>query len=315
MRVLITGGSGFIGSHLAESYLADGHQVTVLDNFSTGSKKNLTNIESQIELISGDIRDAQLVEGAMQNVDLVLHFAAALGVKNIMDNPIEAISTNIQGSEVVLKAAAMLKKRIVIASTSEIYGKNPNQPLSEESDRVVGKPQNYRWSYSDAKAIEESIAHILFQKEQLAVTTVRLFNTVGPRQTGKYGMVIPRFVEAAKKNEPLIVHGDGSQTRVFCHVDDAVKVIKLLAGSKESIGEVYNIGGVEEISINELAQKVISLTNSKSTIEYKPYADVYGKDFEDMQRRVPDIKKVTNQIGWSPSKGIEKIIKDVAASN
>ena len=251
----------------------------------------------------------------MQNVDLVLHFAAALGVKNIMDNPIEAISTNIQGSEVVLKAAAKLKKRIVIASTSEIYGKSPNQPLSEESDRVVGKPQNYRWSYSDAKAIEESIAHILFQKEQLAVTTVRLFNTVGPRQTGKYGMVIPRFVDAAKKNEPLIVHGDGSQTRVFCHIDDAVRAIKLLAESKESIGEVYNIGGIGEISIKELAQKVISLTNSKSTIEFKPYVDVYGKDFEDMQRRVPDIKKVTNQIGWSPSKGIEEIIKDVAASN
>ena len=266
-------------------------------------------------LISGDIRDAQLVEGAMQNVDLVLHFAAALGVKNIMDNPIEAISTNIQGSEVVLKAAAKLKKRIVIASTSEIYGKSPNQPLSEESDRVVSKPQNYRWSYSDAKAIEESIAHILFQKEQLAVTTVRLFNTVGPRQTGKYGMVIPRFVDAAKKNEPLIVHGDGSQTRVFCHVDDAVKAIRLLAESKESIGQVYNIGGAGEISIKELAQKVISLTNSKSIIEYKSYADVYGKDFEDMQRRVPDIKKVTNQIGWSPSKGIEEIIRDVAASN
>ena len=221
-------------------------------------------------------------------------------------------STNFHGSEVILNEAANQHTRIIIASTSEIYGKNPNQPLSEESDRVVGKPQNYRWSYSDAKAIEESIAHILFQKEQLAVTTVRLFNTVGPRQTGKYGMVIPRFVDAAKKNELLIVHGDGSQTRVFCHVDDAVKAIKLLAESKDSIGEVYNIGGVGEISIKELAQKVISLTNSKSTIEFKPYADVYGKDFEDMQRRVPDITKIKKSINWQPVHNIDSIIDSIA---
>ena len=312
MRVLITGGAGFIGSHLADAYLAAGYEVRILDNFSTGSKKNIAHIEDQIDIIDGDIRDANLVKTAIKDIDLILHFAASLGVKNIMENPIDSISTNFHGSEVILDEAANQQKRIVIASTSEIYGKNPNQPLNEESDRVIGKPQNIRWSYSDAKALEESIAEALHMKQQLPVTTIRLFNTVGPRQTGHYGMVIPRFVEAAKQNKPLTIHGDGTQSRVFCHVKDAVAAITKISTELKTIGQVYNIGGQGEITIKELANKIIERTESSSTIEFKSYETAYGKGFEDMQRRVPDITKVTSTIGWSPKLNIDQIIDDVA---
>ena len=311
MRVLITGGAGFIGSHLADAYLAQNHQVRILDNFSTGSKENIAHIQEKIEIIDGDIRDGSLVKEAINDVDLILHFAAALGVKNIMENPIEAISTNFHGSEVVLNEAANQQKRIIIASTSEIYGKNPDQPLNEESDRVIGKPQNIRWSYSDAKALEESLAQALHDQKQLPVTTIRLFNTVGPRQTGHYGMVIPRFVQAAKQNQPLTIYGDGSQSRVFCHVKDATEAIIKIAQEPKTIGQVYNIGGQGEITIKELATKIIERTKSSSTIEFKSYEAAYGKGFEDMHRRVPDITKVTSTIGWSPKLNLDQIIDDV----
>lgn len=312
MRVLITGGAGFIGSHLADAYLAAGYEVHILDNFSTGSKKNIAHIEDQVRIIDGDIRDENLVSEALRDSDLVLHFAAALGVKNIMENPIDSISTNFHGSEVILNEAANQQKRIIIASTSEIYGKNPNQPLTEESDRVIGKPQNIRWSYSDAKALEESLAQALHDQKQLPVSTIRLFNTVGPRQTGYYGMVIPRFVEAAKQNKPLTIHGDGTQSRVFCHVKDAVEAITKISTELKSIGQVYNIGGQGEITIKELASKITERTKSTSTIEFKSYEAAYGKGFEDMYRRVPDITKVTSTIGWSPKLNIDQIIDDVA---
>jgi UDP-glucose 4-epimerase len=309
MNVFITGGAGFIGSHLVEYFLANGDSVTALDNFSTGNALNLKN--SGLNAISGDIRNQELVEKLTNESDLVLHMAAALGVSNIMNKTLDSISTNIAGSEVVLNAATKFDKRIIIASTSEIYGKNPKQPLSENDDRVIGNPQKIRWSYSDAKAIEEAIATSLYLDKKLKVTTVRFFNTVGPRQTGQYGMVVPRFVQAAIKGEDLLVHGDGSQTRVFCHIEDAVAGLVSLTRDKNTFGEVYNIGGVGETSILTLAKKVIERTQSKSNIRFIPYSDVYPTGFEDMQRRVPDTSKISAQTGWKATKSLDGIIDDV----
>ena len=312
MRVFITGGAGFIGSHLCDALVAEGKKITILDNLSTGSKKNIAHLEGKINVIQGDIRDQKLVESLVEGSDLVLHMAAALGVDNILENPIESISTNFYGSEMVLNAATKYDKRLIIASTSEIYGKNPKQPLSETDDRVIGSPQKLRWSYSDAKALEEAAAHALFLTNNLKVTTVRLFNTVGPRQTGKYGMVIPRFVKDAVENKPLRVFGDGSQSRVFCHVEDAIKAILQLAGNNKSIGEVFNIGGKGEITILDLAKLVIKQINSKSEITFTEYEDAYAVGFEDMARRVPDISKVKLFTGWEPEIDLKRVIKDVA---
>jgi UDP-glucose 4-epimerase len=309
VKIFITGGAGFIGSHLVEHFLTNGDSVTVLDNFSTGNTLNLKT--SGLEAISGDIRDQKLVEKFTSESDLVLHMAAALGVSNIMNKTLESMSTNIAGSEIVLNAASMFDKRIIIASTSEIYGKNPKQPLNENDDRVIGNPQKIRWSYSDAKAIEEAMATSLFLEKKLKVTTIRFFNTVGPRQTGQYGMVLPRFVKAAINNEDLQVHGDGTQSRVFCHVKDAVSGLVSLVGDNETYGEVYNVGGVGETSILELAKKVIERTKSKSKIELIPYDEVYGAGFEDMQRRVPDTSKIAAKTGWKASKTLDDIIDDV----
>jgi len=280
---------------------------------STGSAANIAHIKDQIEIHQGDIRDAALVEKLMAPADLVLHMAAALGVNTILENPIESVSTNFTGSEVVLTAATKLNKRIIIASTSEIYGKNPKQPLSETDDRVVGTPQKIRWTYSDAKALEEAIAHALFLTKQLKVTTVRLFNTVGPRQTGRYGMVVPRFIQAAIQNEPITIYGDGTQSRVFCHVQDAVKAILALAATDSAIGEVYNIGGVGETTIKQLADKIIERTKSSSTITFTAYDYAYPAGYEDMQRRVPDTTKIKNSIGWSPANTLDNIIDDVTS--
>ncbi len=313
MRVFITGGAGFIGSHLCDALIAQGHQVSILDNMSTGSAANIAHIKDQIEIHQGDIRDIALVEKLMAPADLVLHMAAALGVNTILENPIESVSINFTGSEVVLNAATKLDKRLIIASTSEIYGKNTKQPLNEESDRVVGAPQKIRWTYSDAKALEEAIAHALFLTKQLKVTTVRLFNTVGPRQTGRYGMVLPRFVQSALKNEPISIYGDGTQSRVFCHVQDAVEAILTLAATDSAIGQVYNIGGTGETTIKQLAEKIIERTKSTSSITYTPYDQAYPAGFEDMQRRVPDITKIKNAIGWEPKNTLDVIIDDAVA--
>ena len=312
MRVLITGGAGFIGSHLADHYVAKGDEVTILDNFSTGAKENIAHLTGKITTQDGDIRNVDLVEKLTQRADLVLHMAAALGVNTILESPLESMSTNITGSEVVLNAAAKFNKRIIIASTSEIYGKNPKQPLSEGDDRVVGAPQKIRWTYSDAKAIEEAMAFALHQEKKLPITTVRLFNTVGPRQTGRYGMVVPRFVQAALKNEALTIYGDGTQSRVFCHVDDAVQAIATIGATDATIGEVFNVGGSGEITIKALAEQVISTTKSQSLITYTPYSDAYPAGFEDIQRRVPNISKIKQAIGWAPTKDLETIIRDIA---
>jgi UDP-glucose 4-epimerase len=311
MKVFITGGAGFIGSHLCDALVAEGKEVTILDNLSTGSEKNIAHLEGKIKIFQGDIRDQKLVESLVENCDLVLHMAAALGVNNILENPIDAISTNFHGSEIVLNAAVKFDKRIIIASTSEIYGKNINQPLSEDDDRVVGPPQKIRWTYSDAKALEESIAYSLFLSVNLKVTILRFFNTVGPRQTGRYGMVVPRFVEAAIKNEPILVYGNGEQSRVFCHVSDAISAIMLCAKNDVTIGQVYNVGGKGEISINELALLIKSQVKSKSEIKHILYEQAYKSGFEDIQRRVPDITKIKLEIGWEPNQTLAEIIKDI----
>jgi UDP-glucose 4-epimerase len=313
MRVFITGGAGFIGSHLADHYVAAGDAVTILDNFSTGSKANIAHLDGTVKTIDGDIRNIELVESLTQDADLVLHMAAALGVNTILESPLESMSTNITGSEVVLNAAAKSNKRIIIASTSEIYGKNPKQPLSETDDRVVGAPQKIRWTYSDAKAIEEAIAFALHQEKKLPITTARLFNTVGPRQIGRYGMVVPRFVHAALKNEPLTIYGDGSQSRVFCHVADAVQAIATMAATASTIGDVYNVGGTGEVTIKQLAGQVLAVTGSQSAVTYTPYSEAYPAGFEDIQRRVPDISKIKAAINWAPTKDLKQIISDIAS--
>ena len=313
MNVLITGGAGFIGSHLSEYLINTGQEVTIVDNLSFGSMKNISSLKGKIELQNGDIRDVNLIETLAKKSDLIIHLAAVLGVDNILSDPINAISNNYFGSEVVMNAALRFNKRIVIASTSEIYGKNDKNFLSETDDRIVGSPQKLRWSYSDSKALEEAVAHFLYLKSNLKVTTVRFFNTVGPRQTGKYGMVVPRFVKSAFNNDPLYVYGDGSQKRVFCHVADTVEALYLLTQIEDSIGEVYNIGGVGEISILELANLVKTKTKSQSKIVFKSYQDAYSDGFEDMQRRVPDIRKISSLTGWYPKLNLADVIDDVIA--
>ena len=312
MRAFITGGAGFIGSHLADALIDRGDTVTILDNMSTGSQANIAHLDGKITVHTGDIRDQALVEKLVQDSDIVFHMAAALGVKNIMEHTIESIDRNFNGSEVVLNAATKHNKRLIIASTSEIYGKNPNQPLHEESDRVVGAPQKIRWTYSDAKALEEAVAHTLHKTHGLKVTTVRFFNTVGPRQTGQYGMVVPRFIQAALNNEDIVIYDDGSQSRVFCHVEDAVRAVITLSETDSTIGDYFNVGGVGETTVKELATKVIERTNSKSKIKHIPYSEAYPAGFEDMQRRVPDITKIKNAIGWSPENTLDLIINEVA---
>ena len=314
MRVLLTGGAGFIGSHLCDALIAQGDTPVILDNLSTGQLSNIAHIQNKVEIHQGDIRDVALVNKLTQTSDLVLHMAAALGVNTILEKTVESVSTNFTGSEVVLQASLKHNKRIIIASTSEIYGKNPNQPLKETDDRVVGAPQKIRWTYADAKALEEAIAHSLFLTEGLKVSTIRFFNTVGPRQTGRYGMVVPRFVQAATKNEDITIYGDGTQSRVFCHVLDAIDAVLKITKDDKTIGEVFNVGGEGEISIQQLAEKIITNTKSHSKITLSAYSDAYPAGFEEIQRRVPDITKVKSALNWKPTRNLDQIISDIAAS-
>ena len=313
MKYLITGGAGFIGSHLSDALIARGDQVVVLDNLSTGNRSNIEQLLSHpnFTLIEGSILDAHLVNQVVESVDHVLHLAAAVGVFNIIDKPLESLTTNLRGTENVLEAASRSNKEVLIASSSEIYGKNSSVPLHEESDRVVGSPLKSRWSYSEAKAIDESMAIFYHQEKGLRVRIVRLFNTVGPRQVGHYGMVVPRFVAAALKNEPLTVYGSGAQSRCFCHVYDAVRGILAIIDSNEAIGEAFNIGNNQEVNIEELAQQVIKQTGSSSTIQKIAYEAAYSAGFEDMQRRVPDISKAKALIGWAPTLSLAEIISGV----
>ena len=315
MRYVITGGAGFIGSHLAEILISRGNSVVIIDNLSTGNLNNLLAIENKITLVHGDILTQSLIDRIIAECDYVVHLAAALGVLNIVNNPLKSLQTNLQGTELVLAAANKYSKPILIASTSEIYGKNKKVPLSEEDDRVIGHPLKSRWSYSEAKAVDESLAYFYYLENRLPIRIVRLFNTVGPRQVGHYGMVLPRFVNAALKNEPLQVYGSGEQIRCFCHVDDAVRALILIMDSDEAVGQVFNVGNSQQISIMELAKKVIELTGSTSSIEKIAYEKAYPEGFEDMQRRVPDISKIKQVLGWTPEINLDQIITDIAAFN
>ena len=315
MKYLITGGAGFVGSHLTDALLSRGDSVVVLDNLSTGSAVNLSGVvdHPNFSMVSGSILDAGVVESAVAGVDHVLHLAAALGVFNIVDKPLESLMTNIRGTEVVLEAVRKFDKPLFFTSTSEIYGKNSSGPLNEESDRIVGSPLKSRWSYSEAKAIDESFAYFYHLEYGMPVRIVRLFNTVGPRQVGQWGMVVPRFVSAAIANEPLKVYGTGLQSRCFCHVTDAVGGMIKVIDSDKSIGQVYNVGNNTELSILDLAKKVIDVTGSSSKIEMVDYATAYGAGFEDMERRVPDIGKMKREMNWAPALSLDQIISDIAA--
>ena len=312
MRYLITGGAGFIGSHLAEKLIARGDQVVVLDNLSTGSASNLSGIIGKIKFEQENILDKAAVDKLVSESDYVVHLAAALGVLNIVNKPLESLRTNLQGSEVVLEACDKHRKPVLIASTSEIYGKNDKVPLNEDDDRIIGHPLKSRWSYSEAKAVDESLAYFYYLESKLPIRIVRFFNTVGPRQVGHYGMVVPRFVDAALKNEPLSVYGSGDQIRCFCHVEDAVRALLLVMDSDKAVGEVFNVGNNQHISIMELAKKVIEITGSTSSIEKIAYEKAYPEGFEDMQLRVPDISKINRVLGWKPEIKLDQIIKDIA---
>lgn len=312
MKYLVTGGAGFIGSFLAESLIERGDQLIVLDNFSTGQLSNLKNVMSDIEIINGSILDKNLVDKLVTRSDQIIHLAASLGVLNIVNKPLESLKTNLTGSEIVLEVANKNRKPVLLASTSEIYGKNSKLLLNEEDDRILGHPLKSRWSYSEAKAIDESLAYFYYLSERLPIRIVRLFNTVGPRQVGRYGMVVPRFVSAALKNQPLEVYGNGEQIRCFCHVEDAVRALLLVMDSDQAVGNVFNIGNNQQISILELARKVIEVTGSKSEIVKIPYSEAYPEGFEDMPRRVPDISKIKKFLGWTPRIRLDQIIRDVA---
>ena len=311
MQYLVTGGAGFIGSHLIEAILHRDDEVVLIDNLRTGVMSNLSKSRSRIQFNQGTVLDVKLVDKLISECDYVIHLAAILGVFNIVNNPLESLKTNLQGSEIILETADKYKKPVLIASTSEVYGKNDKVPLNDEDDRIIGHPLKSRWSYSEAKAVDESLAYFYYLENNLPIRIVRLFNTVGPRQVGNYGMVVPRFITAALKQQPLEVYGSGEQIRCFCHVDDAVRALLLVMDSEDTIGEVFNVGNNQQISIMELAKKVIEITGSKSEIIKIPYSQAYPEGFEDMQRRVPDISKILNLLGWSPKIALDQIIKDI----
>lgn len=315
MRILVTGGSGFIGSHLVEQLIKLNHSVTVLDNFSTGSRENLSSLStnSSLKVVEGSILDQPLLRELISDSEYVFHLAAAVGVFNIVKHPLESLLTNIRGTENVLEFANQSKTPVFLTSSSEVYGKNISDSLRESDDRVLGSPTTLRWSYSEAKAIDESLAYAYFIEKRLETRIVRFFNTVGPRQLGSYGMVVPRFIKAALANEPITIYGNGLQTRCFAHVYDVVEAVVALAFEPNAIGKVVNIGNNFEISIKDLATKIISQTGSQSKIVYIPYSEAYGEGFEDMERRVPNLELVKDLVSWIPSRDLTTMISDIAA--
>lgn len=313
MKVLITGGAGFIGSHLSELLVQRGHEVAALDNLSTGRMENLSGLKgnSNFQLVIGTILDERLVDKVVERCDVVFHLAAAVGVQLIIDHPLESLTTNIRGSEIVLDMAYRYHKKILITSTSEIYGKNAGGPLKEDDDRILGSPLKSRWSYSTSKAVDEILAYTYWKEKGLPTIIVRLFNTVGPRQIGHYGMVIPRFVQQALRGEPITIYGNGKQSRCFLHVRDASRGIADLMQRSETVGQAFNLGSQEEISIQGLAERVLSLTGSRSKLEFIPYDKAYEEGFEDMARRVPDISKAGRFIGFAPTLNLDETLKSV----
>ena len=315
MRILVTGGAGFIGSHLCERLINDGHIVKAIDNFSTGRASNLAQLQGVegFKLIEGSILDLQVLTPLIDQADYVFHLAAAVGVFNIVNNPLASLLTNIRGTENVLEAAFTTKTPVFLTSSSEVYGKNISDSLKESDDRILGSPVTLRWSYSEAKAIDESLAYAYFVEKQLETRIVRFFNTVGPRQLGAYGMVVPRFVKSAITDEPITIYGDGTQTRCFAHVYDVIDAVIAIAFADNTVGKVINIGNDFEISINGLAQKIIAETDSKSEIVYVPYEEAYCDGFEDMERRVPNIDLIHKLVGWKPQRDLSTIIADISA--
>jgi len=313
---LITGGAGFIGSHLAARLLEDGHRVVVLDNLSTGRLRNLDRIAAaypDFRFVQGSVLDELMVDELVHECEVIVHLAAAVGVRLIIEQPLRSFTTNIRGSEVVVEAAHRYRRRILLASTSEIYGKNADVPLRETADRVLGSTAVARWAYSTAKAVDEILSFTYHRERGLASTVVRLFNTVGPRQSPAYGMVIPRLVRQALADEPLTVFGDGLQTRCFCHVTDVVEAFSQLVDVPASHGEVFNVGSTEEISVLDLAQRIIQQTGSSSSIRFIPYEEAYKIGFEDMPRRVPDTSKLHELVGWKPTFDLDQILDEVIA--
>ncbi|MCL4852614.1 MAG: GDP-mannose 4,6-dehydratase [Bryobacteraceae bacterium] len=315
MRYLITGGCGFIGSHLADHLVKTGHHVVALDNLSTGRYQNIEHLDSHphFQLIIGSVLDQDLVAETMRGCDGVFHLASAVGVKLIMEQPVATIETIFQGTDTVLRIASRYRKQVLITSTSEVYGKSSDVPFKEDGDRLEGPTDKQRWAYACAKALDEFLALAHWKEARLPVVVVRLFNTVGPRQTGQYGMVIPTFIRRALDGLPIEVHGDGQQSRCFGHVLDVVEALASLMHCQDALGQVVNIGSQDEVSILELAERVKSLVGSSSEIRLIPYSQAYGEGFEDMLRRQPDIGKVRRLIGWTPRRGLDQILRDVLA--
>lgn len=315
MKILITGGAGFIGSHLADKLIAEGNEVTVIDDLSTGRYSNVAHLEDKpgFRLLIDTVLNARLMEDLIRDTDRVYHMASAVGVRLIMERPVKTIETIFRGTDVVLGFCSRYRKRVLVPSTSEVYGKGVSVPFREEDDLLTGATDKHRWAYACAKTLDEFLALAHWKETQLPVVVVRLFNTVGPRQTGQYGMVVPRFVQAALRNEPIPVYGDGEQSRCFGHVADVVNGLTQLLDNPQCFGEVINIGNNEEISINGLANRAIALTASTSEIKYMTYDEVYGAGFEDMARRVPSLEKAERLIGYKPTRTLDDIINDVAA--
>lgn len=316
MKALITGGAGFIGSHLTELLLSRGDSVTVLDDLSTGRYENLAHLDGNpnLHVVIGTILNDTLVDKLVERCDVIFHLAAAVGVELIIKKPLESMMTNIRGSEIVLEMAHRYRKKVLVASTSEVYGKNSTGPLREDTDRILGSPLKTRWSYSTSKAVDEILAYVYWKEKGVPTIIVRLFNTVGPRQSGAYGMVIPRFVTQALSGTSLQVHGDGRQSRCFLHVSDVVRTLVKLVEHPGAVGQVFNIGSQEEVTIEDLAKRVIRITASASKIESIPYEKAYEEGYEDMPRRVPDTRKIQQLIGFAPTMNLDQIITTVVDS-
>ncbi len=314
-RVLITGGAGFIGSHLAERLLDSGLEVAVLDDLSTGRFENIAHLVGHpgFSFAIDSITNAMVLDRLASESDAIVHLAAAVGVKLVVEQPVHTIETNIMGAEAVLKAAARYRAKVLIASTSEVYGKGIRTPFREDDDVVLGPTSRHRWAYAVSKMVDEFLALAYYQKYDLPVVIARLFNTVGPRQTGRYGMVIPRFVSQALAGEPITVYGDGSQTRCFCDVTDTVRALEALLMHPDAVGRVFNVGSTEEVSILDLARKIKAITGSPSPITFVPYDQAYAPGFEDMERRVPDTTRIRTLTGWQPKYNLEAILQRVAA--
>ena len=315
MKILITGGAGFIGSHLSDKLIAEGHEVTVIDDLSTGRYANIAHLEDKpgFRLINESVLNAGLIERLIRDTDRVYHMASAVGVRLIMEQPVKTIETIFHGTDLILKFCSRYRKRVLIPSTSEVYGKGISVPFKEDDDLLTGGTDKHRWAYACAKTLDEFLALAHWKETQLQVVVCRLFNTVGPRQTGQYGMVVPRFVHAAIRNETIEVHGDGTQSRCFGHVYDVVEGLTRLIETPECFGTVVNLGNSEECSINDLAKRAIALTGSSSQIKYISYDEAYGEGFEDMQRRVPSLEKAKRLIGYQPTRTLDDIINDVSA--